>query len=73
VALHETIEVHLAHLQIELDELRKDIREVRARMGALWDNIDDVRESLNTRVDQVRHALETKIEKNRTPAWGPQK
>ena len=62
VAANETIEAHIVALHNGLDEVRIDVRELRADYRSLRDKIDQVAASMNAKIDQVAAATNAKID-----------
>lgn len=58
----EAIEVHLASLNAGQDELRKDVRELRADNKSLNEKIDSVQATLNDKIDALGNRLDRKID-----------
>jgi hypothetical protein len=58
----QAIEVHLASLHKGQDELRKDVRELRAENKTLREKIDIVQTTLNDKIDALGERLVRKID-----------
>jgi uncharacterized phage infection (PIP) family protein YhgE len=62
VLTNEVIEVHLASLRAGQDELREDVRELRAGNKSLRETMDQKFGVLNTKVDAIDASLNGKID-----------
>jgi hypothetical protein len=60
---NEAIEVHLESLRARQDELRKDLRELRAEDQSIRDRIDTVCATLRQRIDAIDERLTRQIDK----------
>jgi chromosome segregation ATPase len=58
----EAVEVHLASLHKGQDELREDVRELRADNKSLREKVDAIHESLDAKIDGVNTSLSAKID-----------
>lgn len=62
VVAKDTLELHIAPLRQGLDDLKKDLREVRAEGKSLREKLDVVYVTLRDKIDQVQATLTAKID-----------
>ena len=57
VASNETLEAHITSLRVGLDEVKEDVRELRADNKSLREKVDAIHTNLRDKIDSVNTSL----------------